>query len=859
MNSILKADECIHENFLGWVFYPNEDGVCFLYPQFIFKEGNWLAIDPKAFPNTGSIQVNITNNTALSKIKDEYKTVVVAKINHDTLIKNHFYNYDKEDSSQYRFRFNPALTKGVSGIEFNALSNHRLSHELIQIVDITNNISFLNPIETTIEIEENTDNLSCRTILLRRISSNTNFYGPFEYERKATGGIKIKALAENDFRIMQFNGLNPNDILAVKDRNNQTVCSFIERDLIDAAFKDPDSNELLDWLPQNELIEVISRSIKNSEDFPCSKSQLRNIKTAISSCTNETARINLDEARKKRLVKLLSDVERWIDLPTSIIHDIIQHIDNTQLQELVLDESFFPKIKDKIFESSAIQERVDKERIKLEKDLSSLQDECEQKSKTRASLIEELNSLASKIKDAKKEYEQVQNEALAEKQDELYRLETEKAKLQEEIKQATIDRERLTVDKHNLEKDVNKIIDQLNDETIASSKIIESEIIRKVVSAVSGVKLNEETDYPSTKEYCLHANEDQLSNEEIVDIYQDSIIQRSGRQFSRNDIINFMICLMQGYITTFAGQPGTGKTSLCNILGGTLGLLNDSSRRFTEINVENGWTSYRDYIGYYNPLAKTYERANSSVYFAMNNLSKEHEDKRYPPYIFLLDEANLSPIEHYWAPFLRACDSFRNENTVLSLGGEDVWSMPSHLRFLATVNFDHTTETLSQRFLDRSWVITLDAEDFLEDDLGSFNPSEEFKNEDPFSYNRLTKAFGIKSIEGIDLQVKSLFEDLINTCKQYSFPISPRSQLMMLRYIATASQLMDTQTKDGQFAPLDYAFSQKVLPLIAGPQEKFGELVKTLSEKCSSLKITKKQIDRIKTLGEDSGFYQYFI
>lgn len=261
---------------------------------------------------------------------------------------------------------------------------------------------------------------------------------------------------------------------------------------------------------------------------------------------------------------------------------------------------------------------------------------------------------------------------------------------------------------------------------------------------------------------------------------------------------------MQGYITTFAGQPGTGKTSLCNILGGTLGLLNDSSRRFTEINIENGWTSYRDYIGYYNPLAKTYERANSSVYFAMNNLSKEHEDKRYPPYIFLLDEANLSPIEHYWAPFLRACDSFRNENTVLSLGGEDVWSMPSHLRFLATVNFDHTTETLSQRFLDRSWVITLDAEDFLEDDLGSFNPSEEFKNEDPFSYNRLTKAFGIKSIEGIDLQVKSLFEDLINTCKQYSFPISPRSQLMMLRYIATASQLMDTQTKDGQFAPLDY-------------------------------------------------------
>jgi len=83
---------------------------------------------------------------------------------------------------------------------------------------------------------------------------------------------------------------------------------------------------------------------------------------------------------------------------------------------------------------------------------------------------------------------------------------------------------------------------------------------------------------------------------------------------------------------------------------------------------------------------------------------------------------------------------------------------------------------------------------------------------------------------------------------------------MMKRYIATASRLMSPQsTKDSQYAPIDFAFSQKVLPQIVGPAEAISDLVDDLVDKCSQLKTTKKQLDRMKVFGKDSGFYQYFI
>lgn len=141
-------------------------------------------------------------------------------------------------------------------------------------------------------------------------------------------------------------------------------------------------------------------------------------------------------------------------------------------------------------------------------------------------------------------------------------------------------------------------------------------------------------------------------------------------------------------------------------------------------------------------------------------------------YLILLDEANLSPIEHYWASFLKNCDFASSANRSISLGGNNRFSLPEHLRFLATVNFDHTTEELSPRFLDRSWIITLEPtriDDEIEEDLENY--------EDMVSFDSLKTAFCVSEEDVIDESIANKWNAIqsIFRSEQCSLPIMPRN------------------------------------------------------------------------------------
>ena len=369
----------------------------------------------------------------------------------------------------------------------------------------------------------------------------------------------------------------------------------------------------------------------------------------------------------------------------------------------------------------------------------------------------------------------------------------------------------------------------------------------------------------------------EFETDELID-YLYKTIKIVRPQYSKNEIINIAICISQGFLTVFSGAPGCGKTSICNIFGEVLGLNKMGTQsqaqaystnylsqktdmalaRFISVSVERGWTSKRDFVGYYNPLTKTFDKSNRKVYDALKVLHMENQEKFIEhPFLVLLDEANLSPMEYYWADFMNVCDDLTGDSHI-NLGEDNIFTIPETLRFVATINNDHTTETLSPRLIDRAWVITLPH--FKTPQMGDSLPKDAIKN---VSWQSMKQAFvpdpKRTQMTGTAMRI---YERILGVLKTHTH-LSPRTYFAISRYCATASALFseDDQYKTSPaIVALDYAITQKILPKINGSGESFLAWLESFHKICndSDLFVSADMLKRIIEKGKNNMNYYHF-
>lgn len=359
-----------------------------------------------------------------------------------------------------------------------------------------------------------------------------------------------------------------------------------------------------------------------------------------------------------------------------------------------------------------------------------------------------------------------------------------------------------------------------------------------------------------------------MSQVDLVN-YLCSTVGSYRPNYDKNTILNLFVCLAQGFLTVFSGPPGAGKTSICNILAHTLGLLLPSRyidsdntvnpNRYIDVSVERGWTSKRDFIGYYNPLTKKFDRNNSRLFDALNILNIEATEKKTNrAFIILLDEANLSPMEYYWADFMNACDDL-SENSAIDLGEDYRFIIPDELRFIATINNDHTTESLSPRLIDRAWVIRLPN---AQPGLGKTTKLSPDDNKE-ILWSDFLSVFGADN-EEISGTAKEIYEGFITKSRKVGIRVSPRSDSAIRRYWSVASKVMvkdESVMVDPSIIALDYAIAQKILPQISGSGDSVEEGLKDLKTfaQDKNLNMTASLLDDIITRGENTmHFFQYF-
>jgi hypothetical protein len=161
-------------------------------------------------------------------------------------------------------------------------------------------------------------------------------------------------------------------------------------------------------------------------------------------------------------------------------------------------------------------------------------------------------------------------------------------------------------------------------------------------------------------------------------------------------------------LTVLAGVSGTGKSQLPRRYAEAMGI------HFLQIPVQPRWDSPQDLIGFYNYLEKKY-RATEFVRALAHLDSARFPDRALDDrmLLVLLDEMNLARVEYYFSEFLSRLEARprpgegprlqQDAETRLEAQGIARTVYAGHnVLFVGTMNEDESTQSLSDKVLDRA-------------------------------------------------------------------------------------------------------------------------------------------------------------
>jgi DNA polymerase III delta prime subunit/flagellar hook-basal body complex protein FliE len=636
----------------------------------------------------------------------------------------------------------------------------------------------------------------------------------------------------------------------------------------------PLSFEQVDYISDVRLVSYFTKNGFGKGKNPLGKSEAQKLSQGIDEYVKKNKVLGNSE-RLKRLRDLLAKFLDDSGMGQEIVQEFLAdtrdgrlYLDNylKENKELLLKEKEIELEKKTEFQ----RQKLEQELKEIERQIISKKQEFENESKN----VEVAQKKAKeKIEEIKRQSDEDAHQVLLEKQKELTEgnlsLETQIADHIKEINEFYTVKEKIK-DFEALNKEID-YLKRRKQEIDKESRVVEKALtnqkatlespqlpdklaeISTLTSLLNGKKKKDESHiiYTSAiKESKIELNKENRG--EYIDSLVDSFSNDYGRDFSFDEMSNLVLCLSQSFLTILAGPPGTGKTSTALRVARYLGLTDEnsnfSSSNFLNISVGRAWVSGRDILGFYNSLKDTYQPARTGLY---NFLKNDNTDDFLK--MILLDEANLSSVEHYWSDFLGMCDP-EGMNRSIDLGipvqNERYLKIKQNVRFIATINNDSTTEKLSPRLIDRVPVITLNHNNHyksISKEALTFDGAINFIDFDTcFNISAFEANFTQEEQDSLNQLIEILASPINRTT---AVRVSQRKVNAIKRYCHVANELGGMRSP-----PLDYAINQHILPLVEGYGSSFRERLSYVEEKLTELEFNLSK-STLKSIIENGDIY----
>jgi len=683
------------------------------------------------------------------------------------------------------------------------------------------------------------------------IRSQNILYGPFITNSVSSNHIKLSPVYGNNDIIYKWTETDSYDSLILAFPYITSSGQTITRSITSGWLPQDSFSEEIRFLSDDQLIGWIKKKVMGFLNF--SKSDYNKFKEIYQ--TFQDLEINSDEASlHTRSLKLLKQGEENKHLAEEFL-DILPQTKEiiTEIEKIEIEKNMLADEKNKLFK--------EKEVLLIEID-SKQNERQEMVGQIRDLQTKHDETIAQQISEAKSK-----NAELITLIDKNGTLEEELSKIKNIIdykdleKEIEVKRAEINVLRRD-ENELNNTIKALTQEFIGTQKeaheklqdLVKSKTHFDFISGRDFTNIDDNNNIsflPSTVEHFMKINLQNtsfISHEKYLIDEIRKYLKANYRVYTNEFIANILISIFQNMITIFAGLPGTGKTSLARILSNAL--VSNKKKR-VEIPVAKGWSSQKDFIGFYNPLSKKFSPTNNEMYGLLKISEHEVKDKIYLDSnigMVILDEANLSPIEHYWSSFYNLTDSIADESSALALniGTDEPILFANNIRFIGTINTDQTTEELSPRIIDRTNIIRIPVND--EDIVYNLSNDLNKIKSLGFTFSDAITLFNLRDFghghNSADLEKESFvmirdeYKKIKEIMRKLQISISPRTDNSFTEYCLTAMKFMS------QYKALDFFVSQRLLTKIDGQGENYGKDLQEFKIELESI-FSGKRIDSV--------------